>query len=93
MSADLEEQGAHAAHFALFFHKDFKILIDDGDSQQDSGARADGAEEVRHYRQTTDAQAAEGSGGGDVPTSQSRRVGINPHIQLTAPQQSELSLV
>lgn len=93
MSADLEEQGTHAAHFALFFHKDFKILIDDGDGQQDSGARADGAEEVRHYRQTTDAQAAEGSGGGDIPASQNRQIGINLHIKPTAPQPSELSLL
>lgn len=67
MPANLEEQGAHAAHFALFFHKDFKILVDDSDSQQDSGAGADGAEEVGHYRQPSDAQASEGSGGGDIP--------------------------
>lgn len=93
MSADLEEQGAHAAHFALFFHKDFKILIDDGDGQQDSGARADGAEEVRHYRQTTDAQAAEGSGSGDIPASQNRQIGINLHTKPTAPQLSELNLL
>lgn len=93
MSAGLEEQSAHAPHFALLFHKDFKILIDDGDGQQDSGARADGAEEVRHYRQPTDAQAAEGSGGGDVPASQSGQIRIKLHIKLTAPQESEVSLV
>lgn len=93
MSADLEEQGAHAAHFALFFHKDFKILIDDGDSQQDSGARADGAEEVRHYWQTTDAQAAKGSSGGDIPTSHDGQIGINHLIKLPTPQQLDLSLV
>lgn len=93
MAADLEEQGAHAAHFALFFHKDFKILVDDGDGQQDSSAGADGAEEVRHYRQTSDAQAAEGSGGGDIPRTQNRRTGISVHISLKVPQQPELVLV
>lgn len=93
MAADLEEQGAHAAHFALFFHKDFKILIDDGDGQQDSSAGADGAEEVRHYRQTPDAQAAEGSGGGDIPRTQNRRIGMSVCISLTVPQLPELVLV
>lgn len=45
----LEEQGPHAAYFALFFYKDLKVLIDDGDGQQDTGAGADGSEEVSHY--------------------------------------------
>lgn len=47
--AFLEEQGPHAAYFALFFHKDLKVLIDDGDGQQDTGARANGSEKVSHY--------------------------------------------
>lgn len=87
MPAHLEEQGAHAAHFALFFHKDFKILVDDSDGQQDSGAGADGAEEVGHYRQPSDAQAAEGSGGGDVPESRNRQIGISLQRNLKGPQQ------
>lgn len=45
----LEEQGPHAADFALFFHKDLKVLIDDGDGQQDTSAGADGSQKVRHY--------------------------------------------
>lgn len=49
MVAFLEEQGPHAAYFALFFNKDLKVLIDDGDSQQDTGARANGSEEVSHH--------------------------------------------
>lgn len=32
MLSSLEQQCAHAAHFRLFFNKDFKVLIDDGDS-------------------------------------------------------------
>ena len=35
----LEEQ---AAHFLLFFDKDFKVLIDDGHSQQDTSTTANG---------------------------------------------------
>lgn len=45
----LEEQGPHAADFTLFFDKDFKVLIDDGNSQQDTSARANGSEEVSHH--------------------------------------------
>lgn len=47
--AVLEEQGPHAAHFTLFFHKDLKVLIDDGDGQQDTRARTDGSQEVCHH--------------------------------------------
>ena len=47
--AFLEEQCPHAADFALFFHEDLKVLIDDGDGQQDTGARANGSQEVGHY--------------------------------------------
>lgn len=32
----LEEQSTHAADFALFLYKDLKVLVDDGDGQQDS---------------------------------------------------------
>lgn len=53
MLAFLEEQGSHATHFTLLFDKYLKVLVDDGDSQQDTGPRADGSEEVSHYRQTT----------------------------------------
>lgn len=72
MSVCLEEQGPHAAYFALFFHKDLEILIDDGDGQQDTGARANGSKEVGHYRQTTDTQSTEGSSGGDISETQTR---------------------
>lgn len=32
----LEEQGSHAAHFTLLLDKDLKVLVDDGDGQQDT---------------------------------------------------------
>ena len=37
----LEQQRAHSTHLSLFFHKDLKVLVDDGHSQQDTGATAD----------------------------------------------------
>jgi len=46
LAAILKEERAHAAHFALLFHKDFKVLINDGDGEEDTGATADGAEEI-----------------------------------------------
>lgn len=66
-AASLEEQRSHAAHLALLLHKDLKVLVDDGDGQQDPRPRADGAQEVGHDRQAADAQAAERCRRGDVP--------------------------
>lgn len=66
-AASLEEQRPHAANFALLFHKYLKVLIDDGDGQQNAGSRADGSQEVGHDRQSTDAQSAKGSRSRNVP--------------------------
>lgn len=63
----LEEQCSHAAHFALLLHKDFKVLVDDGHSQEDSRARTNCTQKVGHYRQPSYAEATEGSCCGDVP--------------------------
>lgn len=63
----LKEEGSHAAYFALFFYKDLKVLIDDGDGQQDTGARTNGSKEVGHYRQTTDTESTKGGSCWNVP--------------------------
>lgn len=63
----LEEQRSHAAHFALLLHKDFKVLVDDGHSQEDSRTRTNGAQEVSHDRQPAYTEATKGSSCGDVP--------------------------
>lgn len=63
----LEQQRCHAAHFALLLYKDFKVLVDDGHGQEDSGTGTDSTQEVGHYRQPSYTEAAEGSGCGDVP--------------------------
>lgn len=63
----LEEQCSHASHFALLLHKDFKVLVDDGHSQEDSCTRTDGPKEVRHDRQSSYTETAKGSSCGDVP--------------------------
>lgn len=63
----LEQQRCHAAHFALLLYKDFKVLVDDGHGQEDSGTRTDSAQEVGHYRQPSYTEAAKGGGCGDVP--------------------------
>lgn len=46
----LEEQGSHAAHFTLLLDKYLKVLVNDGDGQQDTRARANSTQEVRHDR-------------------------------------------
>lgn len=65
----LEEQSSHAAHFALLLHKDFKVLVDDGHSQEDSRTRTNGTQEVSHDRQPSYAEATKGSSCGDVPAN------------------------
>lgn len=47
----LEEQCSHAAHFALLLHKDLKVLVDNGHSQEDSCTRTNGTQEIGHDRQ------------------------------------------
>lgn len=70
----LEQQRCHAAHFALLFYKDFKVLVDDGHGQEDSGTRTNGTQEVSHYGQPSYTEATEGSGCGDVPA---KRAGVS----------------
>lgn len=65
----LEEQCSHAAHFALLLHKDFEVLVDDCDSQEDSCTRTDGTQEVSHDRQPSYTEATKGSSCGDVPAN------------------------
>lgn len=67
LQLDLEQKRAHAAHLRLFLDEDLKVLVDDGDGQQDTRAGADGAEEVRQHREGADAKPSERSGRGDVP--------------------------
>lgn len=45
----LKEVSPQTAYFTLLFDKNFKVLINDGDSQEDSRARANRAEEVSHH--------------------------------------------
>lgn len=63
----LEQQRCHAADFALLLYKDFKVLVDDGHGQEDSGTRTNRTQEVSHHRQPSYTEATEGSGCGDVP--------------------------
>ena len=65
----LEEQCAHTAHFTLLLHKDLKVLVDDGHSQEDSCTRTDRTQEICHDRQPTYTQTTKGSSCGDVPAN------------------------
>ena len=62
----LEEERAHAAHLALLLDKDLKVLVDDGDGQEDSSAGADGPHEIGDDGQGADAETAESSRCRDV---------------------------
>jgi len=42
----LEEQGSHAAHLGLLFHKDLKVLVDNGHSQQNTGSRSNSSHKI-----------------------------------------------
>lgn len=53
----LKEERAHATHLALFLDKDLKVLINDGDGQEDTRAGTDGAHKVGNDRQSTDTEA------------------------------------
>ena len=39
----LEQERAHSSHLSLLLHEDLKVLVDDSDGQQDTGATADSA--------------------------------------------------
>merc|ERR1712066_1078976 len=49
-----------------FLLEDLVVLVDDGHSQQDTSARADGTQEVGEHGQCTDAHTAKSGRGGDV---------------------------
>lgn len=67
-----EEKGSHAAHLALLFDEDLKVLVDDGDRQQDPGARPDSTQEISQDREGPNAQPTEGCSCGDVPADRQR---------------------
>jgi len=80
----LEEQSSHTAYFTLFLDKDLKVLVDDGDGQQDSSARTNGSKEVSHHRQTTNTEATEGCSSRNVPVEFMDHGGlpVTPHHHL-----------
>lgn len=43
--ACLKQESSHASHFALLFNEDFKVLVNDGDSQQNTCSWANGTYE------------------------------------------------
>merc|ERR1711907_133172 len=55
-----------SVHVTPLLHEDFEVLVDDGHSKQDSGARTNGTHEISHHSESTDAHPTEGSGHGDV---------------------------
>lgn len=62
-----EEKGPHAADFTLLLYKDFKVLVDNCDCEQDPGSRPNGTQEVSQDGEGPDAQPPKGSGSGNVP--------------------------
>lgn len=66
----LEEQSTHTANFTLFFYEDLKVLVDDGNGQQDSCSWANSTQEISHDREATYTQSSESCSCGDVPTTQ-----------------------
>ena len=62
----LKEECVESSHFILLLDQDFKVLIDNGDSQENASAAANRAQEVSEHRQGADAQASEGGGRRDV---------------------------
>lgn len=43
--ACLKQESSHASHFTLLFNEDFKVLVNDGDSQQNTCSWANGTYE------------------------------------------------
>ena len=62
----LEEEGAHATQFVLFFDEDFEVLVDDRHGEENARARADGPEQIGQDGQGADAKPTERRGRGDV---------------------------
>ena len=80
----LEQEGSHASHFALFFDEYLKVLVDDGDGEEDTGAGADGAHEIGADGEGADAEAAERRRRRDVPVQlvDHRNFSVTPHHHL-----------
>merc|ERR1719397_1992142 len=57
---------SHATHFALFSHKDLKVLVDNGHSQQNTSARPNGSHEVCEHGKGADAETSKGCSSWDV---------------------------
>ena len=68
--AFLEAQHVGGRAVALLV-EDLVVLVDDGHSQQDTSARADGTEEIGKDGESANAHTAESSGGGDVALERS----------------------
>lgn len=62
-----EEKGSHAAHLTLLLDKDLKVLVDDGDREQDPGSRPNSTQEISQDGEGSNAQPPEGCSCGDVP--------------------------
>ena len=61
----LEAKGLTSLHLLLL--EGLVELVDDGDTEKDTGSGTDGAEEIGNDGEGTDAHTTEGGGGGDVP--------------------------
>lgn len=52
----LEKKSSHASNFTLFLYKDFEVLVNYSDCQQDSCAWSNGPKEVCQHRKGTNAE-------------------------------------
>lgn len=68
-----EQKGPHAANLTLLLYKDFKVLVDDCDREEDPSSRSDGTQEVSQDREGPNTQPSEGSSSGDVAGEEEMR--------------------
>lgn len=66
----LEKKSSHTANFTLFFYKNFKVLINDSDSEQDSSSRPNCPKEVCQHREGANTETTKCSSCRDVPVKQ-----------------------
>lgn len=74
----LEKKSSHTANFTLFLYKNFKVLINDGDSEQNSSSRANRPKEVCQHREGTNTEPTKGSSCRDVPVKHEMRIEKGP---------------
>merc|ERR1740117_1049668 len=55
-------------YITTLLHEDLEVLVNNGDSKKDTGARANCAHEVGHHSQCSDAHATKCSSNWDVAT-------------------------